>query len=186
MGFKQNSNLAEQELKKRLKQLLEDNRLSLHKQFIQNLAQEMRISVLDYAAALSLLNHPDILNNQSAVEKASVEKKNQQALVHPFLKQRQVRYRLDIGRKHDISSEQIVEILIEVSGVEKQRIGRLDIRKQYTLVDLPEGMPADIFHLLSEAEINQRKLNIKRLKYPPRYNRRNNKRPQKRNIVTDN
>jgi len=43
------------------------------------------------------------------------------------------------------------------------------------LVDLPVGMPADIFQLLSEVEINQRKLNLKRVKYQPRFYRRNNK-----------
>ncbi len=186
MGIKQSGNRSEQELKKTLKQLLDDNRLSMHRQFVKRLAQDLQVSMLDCAAVLSLLNQPDLLTNQLRQENIGSERKSQKAFVAAQSKQKQVRYRLDIGTKHGVTTEQIKDILIEVSGVEKQRIGRLDIRNQYTLVDLPDGMPADIFHLLSEAEINQRKLNLKRLKFYPRYGRRNNARMQRNQNKVDN
>ena len=87
-----------------------------------------------------------------------------------------VRYRLDVGRKHQASLDEIENVLVEVSGVDRKRIGRLDIRNYYTLVDLPDGMPADIFQLLSETEIQRQKLNIKRIKFQNRFHRKNNKR----------
>jgi hypothetical protein len=75
-----------------------------------------------------------------------------------------VRYRLDVGSQHQIDQEQLLEVLIEESGVDRKRIAKLDIRDTYTLVDLPDGMPADIFQLLSEATVNGYLLSIKRVK----------------------
>lgn len=77
---------------------------------------------------------------------------------------RWVRYRLAVGECHQVNCEQIQALLIEESGVDKNRIGRIDIRADYSLVDLPDGMPADIFQLLTEATLNQQPLAIKRVK----------------------
>jgi ATP-dependent RNA helicase DeaD len=55
-------------------------------------------------------------------------------------------------------------VLVEESGVDRKRIGKIDIRHNYTLVELPDGMPADIFQLLSDASIADRRLAIKRVK----------------------
>jgi ATP-dependent RNA helicase DeaD len=79
---------------------------------------------------------------------------------------------LNVGSQHRVLKEQIQAVLIEESGVDKKRIGKIDIRPSYTLVELPEGMPADIFQLLSEATVCERKLGIKRMK-PNRRNARN-------------
>jgi hypothetical protein len=40
----------------------------------------------------------------------------------------------------------------------------LEVRSHFSLVDLPEGMPGDIFQLLYDAELNGQKLEIKRVK----------------------
>ncbi len=74
-----------------------------------------------------------------------------------------VRYRLEVGRKHDVSIEDIKNILINESGVERTKIGYMDIRNHYTLIDLPNGMPTDIFHHLQSVEIKQQMLQIKRV-----------------------
>ena len=77
---------------------------------------------------------------------------------------RNVRYRLDVGTQHQITEEQLLTVLIEESGVDRKRISRVNMREAYTLVDLPDGMPADIFQLLREATVGGRQLKIKRVK----------------------
>ncbi len=162
------NNIKEDEFKKILKPLLGKQEIELHRKLIKRLCDELGISILDYATALTLLNHPSLLVNNQTIESPNID------IEPPIVnKQKVVRYRLDVGRKHTVSVESIQSVLIEVSGVDKNRIGKLEIRNYYSLVDLPEGMPADIFQLLSEVEINQRKLNIKRVKYQPRSYRRN-------------
>ncbi len=156
---------TKEQLKQYLKTLLVKQELVLHKKLIKSISDELQVSVLDCAAAMSLLNYPQL---------SSAEKNNKVDKV-ALPRQKLVRYRLDIGRKHLVSIEDIKATLIEVAGVDKRGIGKLDIRNYYSLVDLPDGMPADIFQLLADEEINQRKLNIKRVKYQSRFHRRNKK-----------
>ena len=75
-----------------------------------------------------------------------------------------VRYRLDVGSKHQVTSEELKKILIEESGVDKNNINNINIQGDYTLVELPDEMPQDIFLHLKSVEIKQRKLDIKRVK----------------------
>ena len=157
-------NSKEEKLKNNLKTILGQEDLKLHQELIAQLSAELSVSILDCAAALSFLNQ---LNKNQYTVKNTIE---------GAPKAKSVRYRLDVGRKHLVSLDEIKNVLIEVSGVDRKRIGRLDIRNYYTLVDLPDGMPADIFQLLAETEINQQKLNIKRIKFQNRFNRKNNKR----------
>ena len=160
-------NSKEEKLKNKLKTILNQEDLKLHQELITHLSVELGVSILDCAAALSFLNQHD--KSQDTVKKRT-------DLAKTIPKAKSVRYRLDIGQKHQVSLDEIKNVLVEVSGVDKIRIGRLDIRSHYTLVDLPDGMPADIFQLLSETELHRQKLNIKRVKFQNRFHRKNNKR----------
>ena len=81
-----------------------------------------------------------------------------------------VRYRLGVGCKHQVTSEELKRLLIEESGVDKNNINIVNIQGDYTLIELPDEMPQDIFLHLKLVEIRQYKLDIKRVKT------RNNKR----------
>ncbi len=91
-------------------------------------------------------------------------------VVQPSIKM--IRYRLDVGSKHRVTSEELKKILIEESGVDKNNINNINIQGEYTLVELPDEMPQDIFLHLKSVEIKQRKLDIKRVK--ARNKKRNN------------
>ena len=143
-------------LEKRLAQVIAEQNLDTQREMIQKTIAKLNVSSLDYAAALVFLMQEladDSLKTPDSAAKEQV--KNHY---------RFVRYRLDVGSQHNVAKEQIQAVLIEESGVDKKRIGRIDIRQNYTLVELPDGMPADIFQLLSEATIGERKLAIKRVK----------------------
>lgn len=83
-------------------------------------------------------------------------------VVQPCIKM--VRYRLDVGCKHQITLEELRKVLIEESGVDKNNINNINIQGDYTLVELPDEMPQDIFLHLKSVEIKQHKLDIKRVK----------------------
>jgi coenzyme F420-reducing hydrogenase beta subunit len=82
--------------------------------------------------------------------------------VQPSIKM--VRYRLDVGCKHQVTSEELKKVLIEESGVDKNYVNNINIQVDYTLVELPDEMPQDIFLHLKSVEIKQKKLDIKRVK----------------------
>ncbi len=56
-----------------------------------------------------------------------------------------VRYRLAVGHAHGVKPGNIVGAIANEAGVDSRNIGRVDIRDDYSLVDLPAGMPRDIF-----------------------------------------
>lgn len=158
-------------LKKRLQHVLKQENLQTHRAIAQQLSDETAADTsLDLAAALIFISQPHLVQRSAAQETLLPPP----SLVKPPI-YRTVRYRLAVGSQHNVSDEQLIELLVQESGVDRKRIGRLIIRDTYTLVDLPDGMPADIFQLLSEAQIAGRQLNIKRVK-PNRRKLRDNKR----------
>ncbi|MGZ4998901.1 MAG: DbpA RNA binding domain-containing protein [Methylomonas sp.] len=147
----------EDSLENCLEQIISGRNLAAQRELIQDAAARLNVSLLDCAAALLYLNSPGLVSPQPK----SPENKSD---ARPRPNYRSVRYRLDVGIQHGATKEQIQAVLIEESGVDSKRIGRVDIRHNYTLVELPDGMPADIFQLLSEATVGGRKLAIKRVK----------------------
>ncbi|KAF3977237.1 MAG: hypothetical protein HFP77_08035 [Methylococcales symbiont of Iophon sp. n. MRB-2018] len=154
-------------LKNSLEVLLAKQDLKQHQAFILSLSEQLGVSVLESAAAL--LYHHKIAPTFYANDWQRGKKNNLELALVPS-KVKLVRYRLAVGQKHQVLAEEIKNILVDIAGVEKNQIGKLDIRNHYTLVDLPYGMPADIFQLLSETEINNKKLNIKRTKQYGKHN----------------
>lgn len=146
-------------LEKSLAAILRQQNLDSHREIIQATAARLNVSLLDCAAALFYLSHPQTQIQTPPPHLETPRKETAKPNHYRF-----VRYRLDVGSQHSVAKEQIQAVLIEESGVDRKRIGRIDIRHNYTLVELPDGMPADIFQLLSEATIGERKLAIKRVK----------------------
>jgi DbpA RNA binding domain len=148
-----------QQLFRSLQQLNRDERLSPYRQTAEQLVEKLALPYQELAALLLMHQHNARRLPPSYQEEAS------NTNVKPSIQNhRSVRYRLEIGTQHQVDEELLLRVLIEESGVERKRITRLEIREQFTLVDLPDGMPADIFQILSETEINGQTLKIKRLK----------------------
>lgn len=167
------NNSNESQLKHRLETLLKHQDFSLHQCLVSRLSTELGIDTLGCAAALSLLNQPNLYTTTSEGKEGAKKTHNSILPMPAMPKQRVVRYRLDIGLKHQVEVDEIKSALVDVSGVDKKRIARIDIRNHFTLIDLPEGMTADIFQLLAETEVKNKKLNIKRVKFHRRFRRRN-------------
>src|ERR1700753_1251863 len=59
-----------------------------------------------------------------------------------------VTYRLEVGHDHGVKPGHIVGAIANESGIDGSHIGRVDIRAEHSLVDLPPGMPKEIFRQL--------------------------------------
>jgi ATP-dependent RNA helicase DeaD len=63
----------------------------------------------------------------------------------------------------------IVGALANEAGLEGRHIGRIDIRDDHSFVDLPEGMPKEIFRSLKKVKVRGVELRISRVdSKPPR------------------
>ncbi|MCC6135738.1 MAG: DEAD/DEAH box helicase [Candidatus Contendobacter sp.] len=74
-----------------------------------------------------------------------------------------VRYRIEVGREHGATPQNIVGAIANEAGIDSQNIGRIEIFDDYSTVDLPDGMPAEIFQHLRRVRVRQHPMNISRL-----------------------
>jgi len=73
-----------------------------------------------------------------------------------------VRYRLAVGHKHEVMPGNIVGAIANEAGLESKHIGVINIYDDYSTVDLPDGMPKEIFNDLKKARVVGQKLDISR------------------------
>jgi ATP-dependent RNA helicase DeaD len=73
------------------------------------------------------------------------------------------RFRIDVGYEHGVKPGNIVGAIANEAGLDGENIGYIEINTEYSLVDLPLGMPKDIFQDLKKVRVCGRPLNISRL-----------------------
>ena len=70
------------------------------------------------------------------------------------------RYRIEVGRSHGIQAGNIVGAISNEAGLDSKHIGRIDINQEFSFVDLPYGMPAEIFKLLKKTWVKSQRMDI--------------------------
>jgi len=76
------------------------------------------------------------------------------------------RFRIEVGNQHKVKPGNIVGAIANVAGLDAGHIGHIDINSEFSLVDLPRGMPEDIFRDLAKAWVCGQQLNISRTEQP--------------------
>jgi ATP-dependent RNA helicase DeaD len=72
------------------------------------------------------------------------------------------RYRIEVGHDHGVTPREIVGAIANEAGLEGRYIGRIDIGGDHSLVDLPSGMPKEIFQHLKGVFVRGQALRISR------------------------
>ncbi len=72
-------------------------------------------------------------------------------------------YRIEVGNDHDVKPGNIVGAIANEAGLDSKNIGHIKIYDDYSLVDLPIGMPKDVFNDLKKVWVSGQQLNISRL-----------------------
>jgi ATP-dependent RNA helicase DeaD len=73
------------------------------------------------------------------------------------------RFRLEVGFKHGVKPGNIVGAIANEAGVEARDIGRIEISDTHALIDLPEGMPNDVFKHLQKVWVSGQQLRISKV-----------------------
>ncbi len=71
-----------------------------------------------------------------------------------------VRYRLEVGRNNEVGPGDIVGAIANEAGIDSKNIGHIKLHDEFSTVDLPEGMPKEIFDQLRGVFVRGKKLNI--------------------------
>lgn len=165
--------------KQRITDTLATEELGMFYQMIEQYQQEHNIPALEIAAALAQLlqgdapfllqNKPQSKTNKS-FKKDEGPSRNKQARKEPDRSSRKgappeagmQRFRIEVGHSHEVKPANIVGAIANEAGLDSQYIGRIDIHDDYSLVDLPEGMPKDIFNNLKNIRMSGQQLKISR------------------------
>ena len=74
------------------------------------------------------------------------------------------RFRIEVGHNHDVKPNNIVGAVANEAGLDSQHIGRINIYDDFSVIDLPEGMPKDVFSDLKKVWVAGKQLHISLLK----------------------
>ena len=149
--------------------------LQLYQEILEQYQFEHNVPALEIAAALAKLYRGDkdlLLKKETPLKAQPGQvtdresgKSDKKARSHDerFLSEPEAgmeRYRLEVGHQHKARPGNIVGAIANEAGLESKHIGRITIFEDYSLVDLPEGMPREIFQHLKNTYVAGRKLQI--------------------------
>lgn len=69
-------------------------------------------------------------------------------------------YRIEVGHVHGVKPANIVGAIANEVGIDPKYIGRIDIHDDYSVLDLPEGMPKELFRQLKTVSVSGQQLRI--------------------------
>lgn len=69
-------------------------------------------------------------------------------------------YRIEVGTKHEATPSNIVGAIANESGLEARYIGRIEIFEDHTVLEMPDGMPDEIFKHLGKVWVGGQQLKI--------------------------
>ena len=74
------------------------------------------------------------------------------------------RYRIEVGWRDRVKPGNIVGAIANEAGLNGRSIGRIQIFDTHSLVDLPQGMPEEVFKGLQRLKVMNRELQISRVR----------------------
>ena len=177
----------------KFKQLITDTlateELGIFYQMIEQYQKEHNVPAIEVAAALALLlqgDAPFMLQTKSNLSKKDENFVKNDAKTFKKLGREQRRgrgkgraratrkelpvekgmecFRLEVGHNHSVKIKNIVGAIANESGLDSQYIGRVNIYDDYSEIDLPEGMPKDVFKDLKKVWVSGQQLKISAIK----------------------
>ncbi|NOR70250.1 MAG: ATP-dependent helicase, partial [Methylomarinum sp.] len=69
-------------------------------------------------------------------------------------------YRIEVGNSHGVKPGNIVGAIANETGIDGDHIARIKIEENYSTVELPAGMPKELFQELKKVRVAGQQLNI--------------------------
>lgn len=69
-------------------------------------------------------------------------------------------YRLEVGKEHGVRAGDIVGAIANEASIDSQFIGNIKLFDQFSTVELPANIPAEVFQHLKKVYVRKQKLNI--------------------------
>lgn len=159
--------------KQRITDTLATEELSFYSQLISQYEVEHNVPATEIAAALAKLLQGDTplllkdsgKKNRKAREQDSAPQNKDRA---PKRESRATSlkmelFRIEVGRQDGVKPGNIVGAIANETGIDGEHIARIKIKDSYSTVELPAGMPKDLFQALKKVRVAGKPLNISKL-----------------------
>ena len=157
-----------QRFKQQITESLQSPDNELFRSILIDYSKETNADPLEIAASLAVMaqgKEPFLLEEKRTSKNSSKHKEKQKDRKTPRASKPATdmeRYRIEVGNEHQVKINNIVGALANEAGLESQYIQNVTIYDQYSTVDLPEGMPRNLFRELKKVWVAGRQLNISR------------------------
>lgn len=176
-----------EKFKQRISDTLSEDDLDMFKNLIEQYQQEKQVDTLDIAAALAKQvqgSAPFLLSSKAVAKPAftadqteSTQKprrdksrsedkgerkprRQRSESEHREPEAGMDRFRVEVGHSHKVKPGNIVGAIANEADIDSKYIGRINIFDDYSLVDLPEGMPNELLKELKQVRVVGQRLNI--------------------------
>ena len=145
---------------------------ALLKELLQRIGTELELSPEQLAyAALSMAIGPEPLlrqkgddewihNNQRRDRDRGDRRERRSDRPARAPEENMQRYRVEVGHRDRVKPGNLVGAIAGETGLQGRAIGRIQIFDNHSLVDLPKGMPEDVFNNLRRLRVMNRELQI--------------------------
>jgi len=157
------------DFKQKITDTLAAGELAFTQGLVEQYRQEHDVPALEIAAALAKisigdkpmllsekLDRPARRRNEEKPRSQGAEfsrNKKRRDKPRPDVEEGKERYRIEVGYKHGVKPGNIVGAIANESGLDGDHIGHIEIDTDFSLVDLPAGMPRDVFMDLKKVRV---------------------------------
>ena len=168
--------------KEQIAETLEAQDLEFFEELIDSFQSEYDVGHRRIAAALAFLTQkerplqPEEVATEQFVEESAAPLRRERPAETAEAGMR--RYRIEVGRDHGVEPKHIVGAISNEANLSGRHIGAIRLFNTFSLVDLPDDMPAEIFNRLQKVSICGKPLQIsvdaggKRAERPAKHPRR--------------
>ena len=141
---------------------LGDAQLGIFRELVQSYEQEHDIPAADIAAAIAVLAQDgEPLFLQEMPEPRAAERRERREPAGGL-----VRWRISVGKRHRVEPRQIVGALANEGGLKRADFGRIDIKPNFSLVELPPDLSRETLDRLADTRISGILIDLQRDKGP--------------------
>lgn len=161
--------------KQKITDTIDAEGLGLYQELLESYQQEHNIPAIEIAAALAKLaqgDEPLLLKEPPKQTRRERESRQDRPRRERGESKRRDRatpeegmetFRVEVGHKHGVKPGNIVGAIANEAGLDSKHIGQIKIHDDYSTVDLPEGMPKDVFQQLQKVWVSGQAMKISRL-----------------------
>ncbi len=161
------------DFKQKITDTLAAGELAFMQSLVEQYESEHDVPARDIAAALAqisvgdrpLLMKPDperSARKHEGKKHQDRERPKRSRMDKPLGKDRE-RFRIEVGHVHGVKPGNIVGAIANEAGLDGEHIGAIEICEDHSIVDLPVGMPAEVYKDLQKARVCGQALQLSKL-----------------------